>query len=103
MDLKSFEDMEIQESAIGSPAGFLKENMEVQGKFHDGQLIELELPIFVDLLINETEPGVRGDTSKAGTKPAKLETGVTIQVPLFVESGGMVRVDTRTGSYVGRV
>ena len=102
MDLTSFEDFQFREQVIGPGAGFLKENMEVEGDFHDGQLIGLELPIFVTLRVEETEPGVRGDTAKAGTKPAKLETGVTIQVPLFVESGETVRIDTRTGTYVSR-
>ena len=102
MDLATFEDLQIQESLLGSSAGFLKENMETEGKFHDGQLIGLELPIFVELKIQATEPGIRGDTSKAGTKPAKLETGVTIQVPLFVDSGETVRIDTRTGAYISR-
>ena len=102
MDMTSFEDLQIAEKVIGPGAGFLKENMEAEGDFHDGQLIGLELPIFVILRIEETEPGIRGDTAKAGTKPAKLETGVTIQVPLFVESGETVRIDTRTGTYVSR-
>ncbi|MBI3324109.1 MAG: elongation factor P [Candidatus Omnitrophica bacterium] len=102
MDQTSFEDVQIQEKILGAPAGFLKENMEITGNFYDGELIGLQLPIFVELQVVETEPGVRGDTSKAGNKPAKLETGVTIQVPLFIESGGMVRIDTRNGSYVSR-
>lgn len=103
MDLKSFEDLDVAERMLGSSAGFLKENMEVQGDFYQDKLIGLELPIFVDLRVDETEPGIKGDTSKAGMKPAKLETGVSIQVPLFVDSGEMIRVDTRTGSYVSRV
>jgi elongation factor P len=102
MDQTSFEDVQIDEKVIGPPAGFLKENMEIAGNFYEGEMIGLELPIFVELQVTETEPGIRGDTSKAGNKPAKLETGVTIQVPLFVESGSMVRIDTRTGSYVSR-
>ena len=102
MDLGSYEDLQIQEAVIGPSAGFLKDNMEIQGKFHEGRLMDLELPIFVDFKILETEPGIRGDTSKAGTKPAKLETGVTIQVPLFIDSGETIRVDTRTGSYISR-
>ena len=103
MDMESFEELPFSEKVVGPGAGFLKENMEAEGDFHEGQLIELDLPIFVDLRIVETEPGVRGDTAKASTKIAKLETGVSIQVPLFVESGEMVRVDTRTGTYVSRV
>ena len=103
MDMESFEELSFSEKVVGPGAGFLKENMEAEGDFHEGQLIELDLPIFVDLRIVETEPGVRGDTAKASTKIAKLETGVSIQVPLFVESGETVRVDTRTGAYVSRV
>ena len=102
MNLGNYEDVQLSEQAVGSATGFLKENMEIQGRFHDGQLIGLELPIFVDYRIQETEPGIRGDTSKAGTKPAKLETGATIQVPLFIDSGETIRVDTRTGSYISR-
>jgi elongation factor P len=102
MDSTTFEDLRLQEQDVGPAAGFLKENMEVAGSFYDGQLIGLQLPIFVELRIEQTEPGIRGDTAKAGTKPARLETGVTIQVPLFVESGEVVRVDTRTGAYISR-
>jgi len=102
MDMGSFEDLQFEERLVGPAAGFLKESMELTGNFHDGQLIGLQLPIFVELRIERTEPGVRGDTAKAGTKPAVLETGVTIQVPLFVEPNEVIRVDTRTGTYVSR-
>ena len=103
MDTKSYEELEVSAKLIGDAAGFLKENMELEGQFHDGQLIGIQPPLFVEVHVESTEPGVRGDTSKAGMKPAKLETGATIQVPLFIESGELVRVDTRTGSYVSRV
>ena len=102
MDQASYEGMEISEAVLGKSAGFLKENMEITGSFHAGELISLELPIFVDLRIEETEPGIRGDTSKSGNKPAKLETGLVIQVPLFMDAGETIRVDTRTGQYVSR-
>ena len=102
MNMGSFEDVALEESAIDKAAGFLKENMEIVGDFHDGRLVGLELPVFIDLRVEHTEPGIRGDTSRAGTKPAQLETGMTIQVPLFVGSGETVRVDTRTGEYVSR-
>ncbi len=102
MDQESYEGMEIPAAVLGDSAGFLKENMEIAGSFYDGEVISLELPIFVDLRIQETEPGIRGDTSKSGTKPATLETGKVIQVPLFMDSGEVIRVDTRTGSYVSR-
>jgi len=102
MDMTTFEDLHFDAQTIGTAAGFLKDNMELVGDFHEGRLIGLELPIFVELKIEESEPGIRGDTSKAGTKPAKLETGITVQVPLFVDAGEVVRVDTRTGTYVSR-
>jgi len=103
MDTKTYEEVEIPTEVVGQAAGFLKENMELEGQFHDGQLLGVQPPMFVDVHIESTEPGVRGDTSKAGMKPAKLETGATIQVPLFVETGDVIRVDTRSGSYVSRV
>ena len=102
MDLASYEGVEIPESVLGPSAGFLKENMDIAGSFYAGEIISLELRIFVDLRIDETEPGLRGDTSKSGNKPAKLETGLVIQVPLFMDSGEIIRVDTRTGAYVSR-
>ena len=103
MDSKSFEEVQVSKETLGQAAGFLKENMELEGQFHDGQMIGIQPPMFVDVHIESTEPGVRGDTSKAGMKPATLETGATIQVPLFIETGDMIRVDTRTSSYVSRV
>ena len=103
MDATTYEEIQVSAQTLGQAAGFLKENMELEGQFHDGQLIGIQPPMFVDVHVESTEPGVRGDTSKAGMKPAKLETGATIQVPLFVENGDAIRVDTRTSSYVSRV
>jgi elongation factor P len=103
MDTKSYEELTVSPDTLGQAAGFLKENMELEGQFHDGRLLAIQPPMFVEVRIASTEPGVRGDTSKAGMKPAQLETGATIQVPLFVQTGDLVRVDTRTGSYVSRV
>ncbi|MBI4341795.1 MAG: elongation factor P [Candidatus Omnitrophica bacterium] len=103
MDTKSYEEVQVPADGIGSAAGFLKENMELEGQFHDGQMIGIQPPMFVDVHIASTEPGVRGDTSKGGMKPATLETGAVIQVPLFVETGDLIRVDTRTSAYVSRV
>lgn len=102
MDMGSYEDLALDQAAVGQAAGFLKENMELTGEFFDDQLIGLELPVFIDLRIEHTEPGIRGDTSKAAMKPAQLETGITVHVPLFVDPGEVVRVDTRTGEYVSR-
>ena len=103
MDTKSYEEIQIPAEKIGQAAGFLKENMELEGQFHDGSLIEIQPPMFVEVHVQSTEPGVRGDTSKGGMKPATLETGATIQVPLFVDTGDLIRVDTRNGVYVSRV
>ena len=103
MDTKSYEEVQVPEAALGAGAGFLKENMELEGQFHDGQLIGIQPPMFVDVHVQITEPGVRGDTSKGGMKPATLETGATIQVPLFIDTGDFIRVDTRTGTYVSRI
>ena len=103
MDTKSYEEVQVPAETIGTGAEFMKENMELEGQFHDGQLIGIQPPMFVDVHVASTEPGVRGDTSKGGMKPAKLETGATIQVPLFVETGDMIRVDTRNSTYISRV
>jgi elongation factor P len=103
MDTVTYEQTAIPASVIGAGAGFLKENMELEGQFHDGKLIGVQPPMFVEVHVESTEPGVRGDTSKGGMKPATLETGATIQVPLFVETGDLIRVDTRNGAYVSRV
>ena len=103
MDSKTYEEVQVPAEFIGPSAGFLKENMDLEGQFHDGQMIGLQPPMFVDVRVESTEPGIRGDTSKGGMKPAKLETGATIQVPLFVDTGDLLRVDTRNASYVSRV
>ena len=103
MDTRNYEEVAVPAQMMKHAEGFLKENMELDGQFHDGQMIGIQPPMFVDVQIAETEPGVRGDTSKAGMKPARLETGATIQVPLFVENGDVIRVDTRTSTYVSRV
>ena len=103
MDTKSYEEVQVPAETIGEAAGFLKENMELEGQFHDAKLIGIQPPMFVEVRVQSTEPGLRGDTSKGGMKPATLETGATIQVPLFVNTGDMIRVDTRNGAYVSRV
>ena len=103
MDSKSYEEVQVPAETLGPAAGFIKENMELEGQFHNGQMIGIQPPMFVDVHIESTEPGIRGDTSKGGMKPAKLETGATIQVPLFIDTGDFIRVDTRTGGYVSRI
>ncbi len=103
MDATSFHEVVASEQLLGEKAQFLKENSEVAGKFNGEDLLIVELPASVTLTITETEPGIRGDTAKSGGKPAKVETGATIRVPLFVNMGDQVRVDTRTGQYLERV
>ena len=89
---------------IGNMAAFnLKENVEVDVLYIDAAPVAIDLPNFVELAIARTDPGVRGDTAQGGTKPATLETGAVVQVPLFLNEGDVVKVDTRTGAYLGRV
>ncbi len=104
MDLQSYDDVMITGQLIGTDQlKYLKEGMECTGLVHDEQVILLELPHFVELAIVETDPGIRGDTATGGTKPAKLETGAVVQVPLFVEPGTVIRVDRRDDKYLTRV
>lgn len=103
MDDKTYEQYELPEEKFGDAAKFLLENMRVQVSFYEGDALFAELPISVDLKIEHTEPGLQGDRSTGGTKPATLETGAEIQVPLFLETGNVVKVDTRTGEYLSRV
>jgi len=103
MDTTSYDQIAASEDVVGDIAEFLKEGMEVEVVFHGKDPISVELPIFVELEVTKTEPGVRGDTASGGSKPATLETGAVIQVPLFLEEGERVKVDTRTGTYVERV
>lgn len=103
MDTETYEQQAIPKEAMGDVAEFLKENMEVSATYYEHRLISISLPINVDLVVEQTDPGLKGDTAKAGTKPAKLETGAMVQVPLFIQSGDKIKVDTRTGNYVERV
>ena len=103
MDDKTFEQFELSADKFGDAAKFLLENMRVQVSFHDGEALFAELPISVDLKVQHTDPGLQGDRSSGGTKPATLETGAEIQVPLFIETGNVLKVDTRTGEYLSRV
>ncbi|HEX4013012.1 MAG TPA: elongation factor P [Candidatus Cybelea sp.] len=102
MDQESFENVTLQRDLIGDPADFLKDGMAVDMQFHDGTPIGVDLPAHVELRIVETDPGFKGDTAQNATKPAKLETGATVNVPLFVESGDLIRIDTRDRRYIGR-
>ena len=103
MDSEDFEQHPLPEKLVGSAADFLLESMPVQIAFTEGVPLYLELPVTVEVLVASTEPGLQGDRSSAGTKPATLETGAEIQVPLFINTGDKLKVDTRDGSYVGRV
>lgn len=104
IDQETYELVPLHEDVIGSDQlKYLKENMECQGLVRDGKVIAVELPIFVDLRVVETDPGVRGDTAQGGTKPAKLETGAVVQVPLFVNEGDVIRVDRREDKYIERI
>jgi elongation factor P len=104
MDMESYEDIPVSGGVIGeNQLNYLKETMECSGLLHDGRMLSIELPFFIELEVAETDPGVRGDTAQGGTKPAKLETGAVVQVPLFVEQGQMIRVDRREDKYLERV
>jgi elongation factor P len=103
MDQESFENFTIQRDLLGGPADFLKDGMVVDVQFHDGLPIGVDLPPHVELRIVETDPGFKGDTATNTFKPAKLETGATVQVPLFVEADTVIKIDTRDRRYVGRV
>ncbi len=102
MDTESFDQFTMDEKQLGETSGFLKEEMIISVMSHRGEPIGVVLPTFVELRVTETEPGFRGDTTSGGSKPATLETGATIQVPLFINIGDLLRVDTRTGAYVER-
>ncbi|MBV8246164.1 MAG: elongation factor P [Candidatus Eremiobacteraeota bacterium] len=103
MDQESFENFTLHRDLIGDPADFLRDGMVVDVQLHDGIPIGVDLPAHVELRVEETDPGFKGDTATGTTKPAKLETGATVQVPLFVNPGDVIRIDTRDRRYIGRV
>src|SRR5919112_1130634 len=104
MDQQTFDDIMLTEDLIGADQlKYLKEGMECEGLVHDDRVILVELPTFVELAVTRTDPGVRGDTASGATKPAILETGATVQVPLFIEEGQVIRVDRRDDKYLTRV
>jgi elongation factor P len=103
MDTATYEQVSLTPDEVGDARDYLKENTEVEVLYIDGVASAVELPNFVELAIARTEPGVRGDTAQGGSKPATLETGAVIQVPLFLNQGDVVKVDTRSGEYLGRV
>ncbi|MEA4882883.1 MAG: elongation factor P [Clostridia bacterium] len=103
MDQTSFEQIALGVDLLGDAIKYLKENMIIGVQFYQGAPFGVELPNFVELVIVQTDPGLRGDTASGGTKPAKLETGAVVQVPLFIQEGEKIRVDTRTHQYLERV
>jgi len=103
MDLDTYDQISLAPEEVGEARDFLKENTEVEILFIDGNPVSVELPNFIELQIVKTDPGIRGDTATGGSKPATLETGAVIQVPLFLNEGDVVKVDTRSGEYLGRV
>jgi elongation factor P len=103
MDTESYEQFNIAGDALEDVLPFLKDNLNVAVLFHNDRPINVELPNFVVLQVTKTDPGVKGDTASGGSKPAELETGHTVQVPLYLEEGELVKVDTRSGAYVERV
>ncbi|WP_026674901.1 elongation factor P [Alkalihalobacterium bogoriense] len=102
MDNESYEQIELTSSQIEYELKFLKENMDVQIMQYQGEMLGIEVPNTVELEVTETEPGIKGDTASGGTKPATLETGLTVQVPFFVNQGDVLIIDTRNAAYVSR-
>ena len=102
MDMGSYEEMRLTADDIGSERKYLKEGMEVTVVSHNDKPLEVELPNSVVLEVTQTDPGVKGDTATGGTKPAILETGAQVMVPLFISIGDKIKVDTRSDSYLGR-
>lgn len=103
MDTETYDQITLSSDQLGEAPKWLVDNMVIGIQFYQGQPIGVDIPTFVEMEITHTEPGFRGDTATGGTKPATLETGVVVQVPLFVEQGEKIRVDTRTGEYLSRV
>jgi elongation factor P len=103
MDTDTYEQLTFEKKQLGENADLLKENMNVKILIYEHRPIDVELPIFIELKVIDAEPGVRGDTASGGTKPAVVETGATIKVPLYLEVGTTIKIDTRTRAYVERV
>jgi elongation factor P len=103
MDGDTFDQINVPAKTVGGTADYLLENQEAMVATHDGEVLFVELPASVELVVAHTDPGLQGDRSTGGTKPATLETGAEIQVPLFLNTGDKIKVDTRDGRYLGRV
>jgi elongation factor P len=103
MDTQTYEQLGVGEDKLGDSIQFLKENMNVYIRIFNGETLGVQLPTFVELEVVEAEPGVRGDTAAGASKNVKLETGAVVQVPLFIQTGDVLKIDTRTGEYIERV
>jgi elongation factor P len=103
MDTKSFEQIPIDKSMLGDALNYLKDGASLEILTHKGKPMGIQLPVSVELKVTETGPGFKGDTASAGSKPAELETGMTIKVPFFINTGDIIKVDTRSGEYLERV
>ena len=103
MDTDSYDQLPFSKEQVGDSVKFLKENLEVDVLFWRGKPINIELPAFIEAKVTQCDPGVKGDTASGATKPATIETGAVLQVPLFLKEGETIRVDTRSGEYVERV
>ncbi len=103
MDPKTYEQLDLASDLVGDAANYIIDNSELDLLFVDEKVIMVEAPNFAELVITKSDPGLKGDTATGGTKPATLETGIVVQVPLFIDEGEKIRVDTRTGQYMERV
>ena len=101
--LRTYDQIALDADTIGDALKFVKENEMVKICSHNGSVFAVEPPLFVELEITETEPGFKGDTAQGATKPATVETGASVNVPLFVEQGDVIKIDTRTGEYLSRI
>ena len=103
LDVETYDQIALNEDVVGDSLKFVKENEVVKICSHNGNVFSVEPPLFVELAITETEPGFKGDTAQGATKPATVETGAIVMVPLFVEQGDVLKIDTRSGEYLSRV
>lgn len=103
MDTETFEQTALRHEQLSNEVKYLKENMNIGVVVYLEQVVGIELPVSVGLIVAETEPGIKGDTASGGSKPAKMETGLVVQVPFFINPGDVLRIDTRTGEYIERV
>ena len=103
MDVNTYDQLFVEEENLGDAKNYFKEGLTINVSFYKGKAIGVDLPNFVDMKVTKTEPGMKGDTAQNATKPAELESGYVIQVPLFLEEGDMVKIDTRSGEYITRV